>query len=70
MSKSAFRLNVLWQDRGVPGRDEVEHESRAVAPSLALGLGTPTRVTLGAQIMRQDNLPDYGIPGAAWEESR
>jgi catecholate siderophore receptor len=25
-------------------------------------------VTLGAQIMRQDNLPDYGIPGAAWEE--
>ena len=66
--KSAFRLNVLWQDGGVPGRDEVEHESRAVAPSLALGLGTPTRVTCVAQIMRQDNLPDYGIPGAAWQE--
>ena len=31
-------------------------------------MGTPTRVTLGAQIMRQDNLPDYGIPGAAWDE--
>jgi catecholate siderophore receptor len=65
-SRSAFRLNVLWQDSGVPGRDEVALESRAVAPSLALGLGTPTRVTLGAQIMRQDNVPDYGIPGAAW----
>ena len=65
-SRSAFRLNVLWQDSGVPGRDEVRLESRAVAPSLALGLGTSTRVTLAAQIMRQDNLPDYGIPGAAW----
>ena len=21
-----------------------------------------------AQVMRQDNVPDYGIPGAAWEE--
>jgi catecholate siderophore receptor len=67
-SRSAFRLNMLWQDSGVPGRDEVTLESRAVAPSLALGVGTPTRVTLGAQIMRQDNLPDYGIPGAAWLE--
>ena len=67
-SRSAFRLNMLWQDSGVPGRDEVALESRAVAPSLALGVGTTTRVTLAAQIMRQDNLPDYGIPGAAWLE--
>src|SRR4030095_11900261 len=67
-SRSAFRLNMLWQDSGVPGRDEVTLESRAVAPSLALGVGTSTRVMLGAQIMRQDNLPDYGIPGAAWEQ--
>ena len=67
-SRSAFRLNMLWQDSGVPGRDEVALESRAVAPSLALGVGTTTRVTLAAQIMRQDNVPDYGIPGAAWLE--
>ena len=69
LSKSAVRLNVLWQDSGVPGRDEVNLESRAVAPSLALGLGTPTRVTVGAQVVRQDNVPDYGIPGAAWAKS-
>jgi len=65
-SRTAFRLNTLWQDSGVPGRDEVRLESRAIAPSLALGVGTATRVTLAAQIMRQDNVPDYGIPGAAW----
>ena len=66
--KSALRVNALWQDGGVPGRDEVEQESRAIAPSLAFGLGTSTRLTASAQIMRQENLPDYGIPGAAWEE--
>jgi catecholate siderophore receptor len=66
LSRSALRLNLLWQDSGVPGRDEVKLESRAVAPSLALGVGTTTRVTLAAQIVRQDNVPDYGIPGAAW----
>jgi catecholate siderophore receptor len=65
-NKSAGRLNLLWQDSGVPGRDLVSLESRAVAPSLALGLGTSTRVNLSAQIIRQENLPDYGIPGAAW----
>ena len=32
-NKSAVRLNVLWQDSGVPGRDVVNLESRAVAPS-------------------------------------
>jgi catecholate siderophore receptor len=67
-NKSALRLNFLWQDSGVPGRDEVEQERRAIAPALALGLGTSTRVNLAAQIVRQENLPDYGIPGAAWEE--
>ena len=65
-NKSAVRLNVLWQDSGVPGRDLVNLESRAVAPSLAVGLGTSTRLNVAAQVVRQDNLPDYGIPGAAW----
>lgn len=69
LNKTAVRLNALWQDSGVPGRDVVKLESRAVAPSIAMGLGTPTRVTLAAQIVRQDNVPDYGIPGAAWRET-
>ena len=65
---AALRLNVLVQDSGVPGRDAVKNERKAFAPSLALGIGTPTRLTAAAQFMRQDNLPDYGIPGAAWDE--
>jgi len=70
LSKSAFRLNALWQDGGQAGRDVVERNSTAVAPSLSLGLGTATRVTVAGQVLRQDNVPDYGIPGAAWPESQ
>ncbi len=68
LSRSAIRVNALWQDRGVPGRDLTKSESQAVAPSVMLGIGSPTRVVASAQIVRQDNLPDYGIPTAAWPE--
>src|SRR5262245_49275888 len=67
-SRSAVRLNALWQDTGVPGRDLVELESQGIAPSIAFGLETLTRVMASAQILRQDNAPDYGIPAAAWNE--
>ncbi|HEY0944910.1 MAG TPA: TonB-dependent siderophore receptor [Opitutaceae bacterium] len=59
---AAVRLNAMWQDGGVAGRDYVENQGWAVAPSLALGLGTPTRVTVAASITKQDNLPDSGLP--------
>jgi catecholate siderophore receptor len=70
LSGTALRLNALKQDSGVPGRDEVRLRTRAVAPSLALGLGTHTRLAVGGQFTEQDNVPDYGIPGGAWRESQ
>ncbi len=69
LAGTALRLNALWQDGGVAGRDYAENERKAIAPSLALGLGTPTRVTVSGQFTRQDNVPDYGIPGAAWDRA-
>lgn len=68
LAGTSVRLNALWQDGGVAGRDYVENERKAIAPSVAMGLGTPTRVILQGQFTRQDNVPDYGIPGAAWDE--
>lgn len=59
---SAFRLNGLYQFGGISGRDEVERNTWAIAPSLAFGLGTPTRVIFQYQHVEQDNIPDYGIP--------
>ncbi|MDW2980807.1 catecholate siderophore receptor Fiu [Rhodanobacter sp. KK11] len=59
---AAFRLNVMGQDSGVPGRDKVENNRWGIAPSLAFGLKTPTRVYLDFLHVRQDNLPDGGVP--------
>ena len=44
LSRSAVRLNALWQDGGVRGRDIVSNSVKAVAPTVALGLDTSTRV--------------------------
>jgi catecholate siderophore receptor len=58
----AFRLNAMVQDGGVPGRDLVENNRSGIAPSLAIGLGTPTRIYLSYLHMDQKNRPDGGIP--------
>lgn len=58
----AFRLNALAHESGVAGRDVVENERWGVAPSLAFGLGTPTRLTLSYFKLKQHNISDYGIP--------
>lgn len=59
---AAFRLSAMVEDSGVPGRNEVTKSGWGLAPSLAFGLGGPTRLTLGYYALRQDNVPDYGIP--------
>ena len=59
--QSAVRLNVMGQDGGVAGRDFIERRQWGVAPSVAFGLGTATRITLFSQHVRQDNTPDGGI---------
>jgi catecholate siderophore receptor len=61
-ANAAFRFNAMWTESGTPGRDEVGGQRWGVAPSLAVGLGTSTRVTLNYSHLGQDNLPDYGIP--------
>ena len=58
----AFRLNGMWTGSGIPGRQVVDNASWAAAPSLAIGLGAPTTLVLKSQHLRQDNVPDYGLP--------
>ncbi|MGY0556333.1 catecholate siderophore receptor Fiu [Lysobacter sp. A421] len=59
---NAFRLNVMAQDSGVPGRDTIENKRWAIAPSLAFGLHSATRVYLNLLHVQQNNLPDGGVP--------
>src|SRR5690606_1056968 len=58
----AVRLNSLIHHNDIPGRKVVENERWGLSPSLAIGLGTPTRFTATYFLLRQDNIPDYGIP--------
>lgn len=60
--RTALRFNGLIHNAGVAGRDVVKNNRWGLAPSLALGLGTPTRLTVGYYKLKQDNISDYGIP--------
>ncbi|HVW20487.1 MAG TPA: TonB-dependent receptor [Opitutaceae bacterium] len=62
---TALRLNLMDQEGGVPGRRYAQNNRWGVAPSLAFGLGTPTRVFLTYEHLYEHNLPDYGIPSTA-----
>lgn len=58
----ALRLDAFRQYNEVADRDFIYDSRWGVAPSLAFGLGTPTRVTLSYLYQREDDLPDYGFP--------
>ncbi|MBD9416872.1 catecholate siderophore receptor Fiu [Pseudomonas sp. PDM16] len=59
---SAVRLNLARRDGGVDERDYVENTNFGVAPSIAFGLDGDTRVYLYSYHLRQENVPDGGIP--------
>lgn len=59
---AAFRMNAMWTNADTPERDEVGGRRWGIAPSLAFGVGTDTRLSLSYFRLSQDNTPDYGIP--------
>ncbi len=59
---AAFRLNVMGDEGDVAGRNVAENRRFGVAPSLSLGLGTPTRATFSYFHQSGDDTPDYGLP--------
>lgn len=60
--RTAFRLNTVNHAAGVAARDVVHSERWGLAPTLGFGLGSPTRLILSYFKLKQNNLPDYGIP--------
>ncbi|BAN50193.1 TonB-dependent siderophore receptor [Metapseudomonas resinovorans] len=62
LDSGAFRLNLVSHESNVAGRDKVDYDRWGVAPSLAFGLGTDTRVNLDYYHLESDDLPDSGIP--------
>lgn len=56
------RIAAMWHDQDVAGRDAIWSRRWGVAPSLTLGLGTDTRMTLAYYYLESHELPDSGIP--------
>ena len=59
---AALRLNAMAHDQEVAGRDAVEQSRWGFAPTLTLGHGQPTRITIGYEHLSTDDIPDYGHP--------
>jgi len=59
---AAVRVNAMAHHGEVADRDGALSRRYGVAPSLALGLGTPTRLTLSYFKQTSDDRPDYGLP--------
>lgn len=61
-TNTALRLNIMGNDSDVAGRDVTENRRFGFAPTLTLGLGTPTRLTFSYFHQSEDDIPDYGMP--------
>jgi len=59
---TAVRLNGLYHENEVNGRDAVHGDRWGVAASIGFGLNGPSRLTLDYYRMDSDELPDYGLP--------
>jgi len=63
----AARLNVLYEEGGVPGRAVAERNTLGIAPSIAFGLNTDTRFVVALQYVEQNDVPEWGVPAALIE---
>jgi catecholate siderophore receptor len=59
---AALRVNVLAHDAGIAGRDEVDSRRFGIAPSLTLGMNSPTSATISFYHLDTDETPEAGIP--------
>ena len=59
---AAFRINGMVHKAQVTDRDVIDNSRWGIAPTLALGLGTPTRLTVSFYHQYNNDIPDYGLP--------
>ncbi len=58
---TAVRLNVMGHMQDMPGRKVEEAKRWGIAPSVAFGLGSPTRFTFNFVHQHDNNTPQYGV---------
>jgi catecholate siderophore receptor len=58
---SALRIAGMAQTGRPSTRDEMKNTDFGLAPSLKLGIGTPTEITLSTLLQKNHDMPDYGF---------
>jgi catecholate siderophore receptor len=58
----AVRLNGMFHRNDYPGRDVERYKRWGFAPSVTLGIDSPTRLTLSYLHQEDNNTPTYGVP--------
>ena len=58
----AVRLNAMAHRNDVPGRDVENYKRWGFAPSVTIGIDSPTSLTLQYLHQKDDNIPQYGAP--------
>ena len=61
-ANTAFRFNLMGHAQSVAGRNVGKQARFGVAPSLATGIGTPTRLNVSYFNQTANDVPDYGLP--------
>jgi catecholate siderophore receptor len=58
----AVRLNAMVHRNDYPGRDVERYKRWGIAPSVTIGIDSPTRLTFSYFHQEDDNTPAYGVP--------
>jgi catecholate siderophore receptor len=59
---TGVRVAAMHHEADFEGRDQVRTRRSGIAPTIGFGLGTDTRGTVGIFHLREDGIPDYGLP--------
>ena len=61
-STNAARVNAMFQDGKASTLDQTDVLDFGFAPSVKLGIGTPTEITLSAILQHKKDQVPYGVP--------
>lgn len=57
----SVRINAVYHQNDVPGRDVEDYERWGIAPAITIGIDGPTSLTLQAEYLDDKAMPQYGI---------
>ncbi|TVV70454.1 TonB-dependent receptor [Sphingomonas solaris] len=58
----AVRLNAVYHENDIPGRQVENNKRWGVAPAIRIGIDGPTSLTFQYEHLDDESLPQYGIP--------